>query len=146
MIVYWKLCGSLSICLRSHIIGSLSIGTGKNRDLTTTQREKNKDAKENTIHILVYFRIVFWRPYSLLPSITRISFVRIVSMRKKKFKYTDLSDKHFCKKCRKPIKKQLVLIKDLPPKLCYKHWLEQKGKHKHSEGDFAPVDIYRRKP
>jgi len=108
MIVYWKLSGSLSICLRSPITGSLSIGTGNTRDSTTTPRE--------------------------------------AKMRKKKFKYTDLSDKHFCRKCGKRIKKQLVLIKDLPPKLCYKHWLEQKGKHRHSEGDFAPVDIYRRKP
>jgi hypothetical protein len=49
-------------------------------------------------------------------------------MGKKKFKYKDLSDKHFCKKCRKPKKKQLVLIKAVPPKLCYKHGLEQKGK------------------
>ena len=42
----------------------------------------------------------------------------------KLYAHTDLSSKHKCRICDKPIKKRLVQIKDVAPKLCYKHYKE----------------------
>lgn len=46
----------------------------------------------------------------------------------KKERHDDLSDIHKCQKCGKPIKTRLVRIKQVPPKLCYAHWLEAHNK------------------
>ena len=43
---------------------------------------------------------------------------------KKGYKYTDLSDKYKCVKCGKSIKERLIKIKQVKPKLCYKHYKE----------------------
>jgi len=41
-----------------------------------------------------------------------------------------VSEKFACTKCGKPIKQRLVQQKSSPPKLCYRHYLEAKGKLK----------------
>jgi len=46
----------------------------------------------------------------------------------KKEPYNDLSETHKCERCGKPIKSRLVRIKQAPPRLCYLHWLEARGK------------------
>tara|TARA_R110002020_G_scaffold227539_14_gene438201 strand:+ start:477 stop:644 length:168 start_codon:yes stop_codon:yes gene_type:complete len=47
-------------------------------------------------------------------------------MRAVKLKHTNLSDKYKCKECGKAIKQRLVVIKETPPKLCYKHFIQEK--------------------
>ena len=46
-------------------------------------------------------------------------------MSKKKHTYTDLSDTHKCRICKKAIKERLIEIKTVKPTLCYKHYIER---------------------
>ena len=48
-------------------------------------------------------------------------------MRAIRIPHTDLSDKHKCKECGKRIKQRLVIIKESPPRLCYKHYKANNG-------------------
>ena len=48
-------------------------------------------------------------------------------MSKKKHTYTDLSDTHKCRICKKAIKERLIEIKTVKPTLCYKHYKMIKG-------------------
>jgi len=50
--------------------------------------------------------------------------------KKHKLSFDVVSDNHRCKKCGKPIKQRLVSQKLTPPDLCYRHYLESKGKTK----------------
>ena len=43
---------------------------------------------------------------------------------KRKYPATSLDKGVRCKKCNKPIKKRLVIMKQSTPQLCYKHWKE----------------------
>ena len=48
-------------------------------------------------------------------------------MSQKKHTYTDLSDTHKCRICKKAIKERLIEIKTVKPTLCYKHYKMIKG-------------------
>jgi len=50
--------------------------------------------------------------------------------KKHKLAYDVVSEKHRCEKCGKPIKQRLVNAKTTPPRLCFRHYLESKGKTK----------------
>tara|TARA_R100000501_G_C2572465_1_gene78837 strand:+ start:300 stop:494 length:195 start_codon:yes stop_codon:yes gene_type:complete len=43
-------------------------------------------------------------------------------MSKKKYTYTDVSNTHKCRICKKAIKERLIEIKTVKPTLCYKHY------------------------
>ena len=50
-------------------------------------------------------------------------------MTNKEFKHTQISDKHKCRICNKPIKLRLVKIKEIPPTLCYNHFIAKRFKN-----------------
>jgi hypothetical protein len=50
--------------------------------------------------------------------------------KKHKLAHDVVSEKHRCEKCGKPIKQRLVNQKPTPPRLCYRHYLEAKGRTK----------------
>ena len=44
---------------------------------------------------------------------------------KRKHPATDVDKSVRCKKCNKPIKTRLVIMKESVPQLCYKHWRDR---------------------
>ena len=46
-------------------------------------------------------------------------------MSKKKHTYTDLSDTHKCRICKKAIKERFIEIKTVKPTLCYNHYIQK---------------------
>ena len=43
------------------------------------------------------------------------------------YPFDRLSSQHKCKVCGKPIKERLVVQKQIPPSLCYRHWKEARS-------------------